>query len=222
MDFPAAQGHAARTQADADLAHRAVVYGRGQVGGPAHAVVREKGFDHLAGTVRVEVAVGHVVDLDDRGQRATAQAGDLLDGEQPVGIRIVAAADAEVTFQGVLHPFRAFHVASRAVANADDVLADRSMAELCVKCGNPRDRRRRDFGQPADPLHGLAGQVAKMRLKGLQNGDYGLGASPQTLDGLIDELQIDVVHLYRWEEVGDGNRPDCIVPRGEQRRQGKA
>ena len=138
MDFPAALGHAARTQADADLAHRAVMHGRGQIGRPALAVVREKGLDHFAGAVRVEVAVGHVVDLDDRGQRAAAEAGDLLDREQSLGIGIVAAADAEVTFQGVLHQFRAFHMAGRAVADADDVLADRPVAELCVKCGNAR------------------------------------------------------------------------------------
>ena len=202
VDLPAAQGHAARPQADADLAHRAVVCCRRQIGGPAFAVLREKGLDHLAGAVRVEVAVGHIVDLDHRGQRAAAQAGDLLDREQPLGIGIVAAADAQVAFQGVLHQFRALHVAGRAVADADDVLADRPVAELCVKCGNARDRRRRDLGQPADSLHGLAGQVAKMRLDGLQNGDHGLGAPSQTFDGFIDELQIAVVHRPRGWEVG--------------------
>ena len=99
---------------------------------------REKGLDHFAGAVPVEVAVGHVVDLDHRGQRAAAEAGDLLDREQALGIGIAAAGDAEVAFQGVLHQFRAFHVASRAVADADDVLADRPVAELCVKRGNSR------------------------------------------------------------------------------------
>ena len=108
----------------------------------------------------------------------------------PLGSVSLPRADAEVAFQGVLHQFRAFHVAGRAVADADDVLADRPVAELCVKCGNSRDRRRSDFGQPADSLHGLAGQVAKMRLNGLQNGDHGLGASSQTRDGFIDELEI--------------------------------
>ena len=140
-----------------------------------------------------------MVDLDDRGQRAAAEAGHLLDREQPLGIGIAAAADAEVTFQGVLHQFRALHVAGRAVADADDVLADRPVAELCVKRGNARDRRRGDFGQPADSLHGLAGQIAKMRLNGLQNGDHGLGAPSQTGDGFIDELQIVIVHRQSVE-----------------------
>ncbi len=205
MDFPAALGHAARTQADADLAHWAIMHGRRQIGGTARGIVREKGLDHFAGTVRVEIAVGHMVDLDDRGQRAAAKASHLLDREQPLGIGIVATADAEVTFQGVLHQFRAFHMAGRAVADADDVLADRPVAELCVKCGNSRDRRRGDFGQPADSLHGLAGQIAKMRLNGLQNGDHGLGAPSQTGDGFIDELadrDRSQAKRRRWIVVG--------------------
>ena len=104
MDLPAAQGHAARTQADADLAHGAVVHGRSQIGGPALAVVREKGLDHFARTVRVEVAVGHVVDLDHRGQRAAAQAGDLLDREQSLGIGIAAAGRCRGAAPGRLAP----------------------------------------------------------------------------------------------------------------------
>ena len=146
------------------------------------------------------MAVGHVVDLDHRGQGATAQAGDLLDGEQALGIGIAAGPDAEMTLQGVLHQFRAFHVAGRAVADADDMLADRPVAKLCVKCGNARDSCRRDLRQPADSLHCLAGQVAKMRLDGLQNGDHGLRAPAQAFDGLIDETQ------DRWGSQAGGSR----------------
>ena len=85
-------------------------------------------------------------------------------------------------------------MAGRAVADADDVLADRPVAELRVESGNARDRSRRDLGQLADPLHRFAGQIAEMRLDRLEDGDDRLGAAPETFDSLIDELEIEVGH----------------------------
>ena len=41
-----------------------------------------------------------------------------------------------------------------------------------------------------------------MRLNGLQDGDHRLRAPSQAIDGLIDEVQIEVVHKHlgpQWE-----------------------
>ena len=212
VDLSASQGHAARAHADADLGHRAV--GRpppsaGRPWGPAQKIV-----DHLGDAVRGETAVGDAVDLDHRGQRAAAEAGHLLDREQPFG-SVSPPGDPEVPLQGVLDQLGALHVAGRAVADADDVLADRLVAELRVEGGHALDRRRRDLGQPAHPLQGLAGQIAIVRLDRLEDRDHRLGATSQPLDGLVDELEIAVVHSHAgW--VNDRGGPGCIVSHGRR------
>ena len=95
-----------------------------------------------------EPAVGHAVDLHHRRQRAAAQAGDLLDGEQAVGVGVLAVGDvraaaasaswtspAPLTWQAV--PWQTL----------DDVLADRAVAELRVEGRDAGDGGRRDLGQ---------------------------------------------------------------------------
>ena len=82
----------------------------------------------------------------------------------------------------------------RSVADADDMLAHRAMAELGVKGRYTLDRCRGNLGQSADLLQGLAGQVTEAPLDRLQNRDYGLGSPSKTVDGLVNELEIDVVH----------------------------
>ena len=138
-------GHAAGAQADADLARPGPPAGRRGLLGAAAAAgwpcwLRKSSI--TSGTrLRREPAVGDAVDLDHRGQRAAAQAGDLLDREQALGVGVVALGDAQVALQGVLDQLRALHVAGRAVADADDVLADRVVAELGVEGGDALDRR---------------------------------------------------------------------------------
>ena len=81
VDLAAALGHAAGAQADADLAHRRRAGGRRvrPAAGAVPLLLLQEIVEHVARPcVRREPAVGHAVDLDHRGQRAAAQAGDLL------------------------------------------------------------------------------------------------------------------------------------------------
>ena len=93
VDLAAALGDAAGAEADADLARpprRRRTAGRRRCGG-ARAVWRlEEIVDRLGDHLRREAAVGRLVDLHHRGQRAAAEAGDLLDREQAVGVGVLA------------------------------------------------------------------------------------------------------------------------------------
>ncbi len=84
VDLAAALGHAAGAQADADLAQRRRPAAAGAAAAPAwpSRCCSRKSSSTSPTVLRRELAVGHAVDLDHRGQRAAAQAGDLLDGEQ--------------------------------------------------------------------------------------------------------------------------------------------
>ncbi len=111
---------------------------RGGPAGRAAPLLLQEILDHLADHRGREPSVGDAVDLHDRGQRAAAEARDFLDREQPVGIGVVAAGDFQPAFEGVLDQLGPFHVAGGAVADVNDVLPDRTMAELVVERRNAR------------------------------------------------------------------------------------
>ena len=186
MDLAASLGDAARAEPDADFAHVAAEDDR-----PRRAVRPRRSFcccrkssSTSPTIVGREPAVGDAVDLHDRGQRAAAEAGHLLDREQPVGVGVVAVGDLQPPLEGVLDQLGALHVAGRAVADVDDVSADRAMAELGVEGRHAHDRRRRDVGQLADPLDRLARHVAIVRLNRLEDRDHGIAAAAEPLDAL--------------------------------------
>ena len=137
------------------------------------------------------MAVGDLVDLDHRCQRAAAQAGDFLDGEQPVGVGVFTVGKPQVKLQGVLDQPRAFHVAGGAVANADDVCPHRPVPKLGVESRYAGDRGGRDPREVADAFQGLLGEEAIVLLDRLQDGDHHLRPVAQSLDGLVDEVQIE-------------------------------
>ena len=62
---------------------------RGGLGGLAVLLLVQEVGQDLGDHLRRQPAVGHVVDLEHGGQRAAAEAGDLLHGEQPVAVRVL-------------------------------------------------------------------------------------------------------------------------------------
>ena len=107
----------------------------------------KKIIQHFGDHRRRDVSVGDAVDLDHRGQRAAAQAGDLFDRKQPPGVGIFAADDPQLPLQGVLDRAGPFHVAGRAMADADDVASDWAVAKLRVEGRHAGDHRRGDLGR---------------------------------------------------------------------------
>ncbi len=162
----------------------------GWLGGNRALPARQEVADcarHLLGR---RVADRLLLDPHHRGERAAAEAGDALDGEAPLGIGVRAFGNAQVAAQGVLDPFGAAHVAGRAVAHMDDVLAARLMPEHVVEGRDPANRRRRDLRGRADAPQRLLRQVAVMVLQGLKDRDDGVGRAPDALHGLIHVFQV--------------------------------
>lgn len=195
VHVPAALGDTAGTEADADFAqlavwgHRLGTARRGALGLLPGKIVQYVG-DHRGG----EPPIGDAVDLHHGGQRAAAQAGHLLDREESLGVRVVARGDFQAALECVLDQLRAFDVTGCAVADIDDMAADRAMPELGIKRRHAHNRRRRDIGQLANPLDRLGRHVAIVRLDRLQDRDHDLAAAAQPLDGLIDKGEIEVRH----------------------------
>ena len=103
--------------------------------------------------------------------------------------------DLQPPLESVLDQFGPFHVTGRAVADVNDVPADRAMAELAVERRHAHDRRRRDLRQLADALDRLARHVAIVRLNRLQDRNHGILAAAEPLDALIDESEIKFRHF---------------------------
>ena len=99
---------------------------RGAAGGllrpsrPGLLVPEEIAQDLRHGLAR-QMAVGHVVDLHGRGQRATAQARDPLDREQLLGVGVLALRDSEMAAERLVDRFGPFDVAGGPHADVDDV-----------------------------------------------------------------------------------------------------
>ena len=147
-------------------------------------------FRHSGGR---HVAVGNLVDLHYGGQRAATQAGHFFQRKQALGIGVLPISRyPQVILQGILDQFGALHVASRAMADADDMLPDRMMAKLRVEGGDPGDRRGGDLGQLADPLHCRHRQVAIVLLDRLEDRNHRLPAAADLFDALVDETQVQV------------------------------
>ena len=167
VELAAAAGDAAGTQADTDLRLRrgggGVVLVVGVLG-VAGLFASEEILKHGGDGVGGEVAVGDLADLDGRGQRATAEARDFFDGEEPLRVGVVAGGDVQVPQEAVHDGRRALDMAGRADADADDVLAGGAMAELVVERADTLDVGRADRRQLADPLQRLAREVAVVTL----------------------------------------------------------
>ena len=107
--------------------------------------------DDLACLVRGETAVGLVADAHDGGLRAGAHAGDGRQRELHVRGRL-AVGDPEFFLQSLGDLHRPRDVAGGAVADVDDVLADRREPELVVEARDAVDLAERDAGLQADLL----------------------------------------------------------------------
>ena len=196
VDLAAALGDAAGAKADANFAQLACREPfRAPPGSAADSWRCWRKSSSTLPTVRGrEMAVGDAVDLHDGGQRAAAEAGDFLDGEQAVGVGVAAGGDAQPPLEGVLDQLRALHVAGRAVADVDDVLADRMMAKLRVERGDADDAGGRDLGELRRPARSLRAARSDSALDRLQDRDHGIAAATEPLNNRIDGSQIEIRH----------------------------
>ena len=97
-----------------------------------------------------------------------------------------ARGDFQAALERFMHPLGALDVTGGAVTDADNVAADGMMAELAVEGRHARNRRRRDLRQFADAPQGLGRQIAVMLLDRPKDGDQGVRAAAESLDGLVD------------------------------------
>ena len=149
--FVAALRHAAGAEADADLCAVAVaVPGDGVHIGDRFVPGCAEIIHHFRDRVRGQVAVCHVVELDDRRQRAATEAGDALDGELVVRTRVVAAGDPELPADVIVDVFRAFDVAGGAVADPHRVPSGFSHPELVVERRHADQVGKPDAGRLTD------------------------------------------------------------------------
>ncbi len=205
----AALGHAAGTEADADLG--------GAVGGKrpcflgglcAVRVGLTDQFEDFGGRfLSGRVSQRRVAHLHDGGQRATTEAGDLFDGELASRIGVCARRDVEVAAQGVLDMASAGHMTGRAAADADNVFARRLETEHVVKGGDARDGSRADVGQLHEALQFLRGQPAVMLLERLENRDQRLGFAADPGDCFLDKTGVNFGHASRLFGQLAGVRP---------------
>ena len=74
------------------------------------------------------------------------------------------------------------------------MFARRLVAEHVVKGRNARDGGGANFGQLAQALQRLLGQVAVMFLERLENRDQRLGFAPDALHRFLDKIEVNVGH----------------------------
>ncbi len=148
-------------------------------------------IDQPGGRQRAQAAVDVLIDRHDRREAAGPDARDAFDGELPVRIGVLAILQSKAPPQLVAHLDRARHVAGRALADADDVLARWSKAELPVERRDTRDLREGDLALLAHPPQGRIGQVPVAGLDGLQHRYHRGRASPLGLEDLFDRRKVD-------------------------------
>ena len=91
---------------------------------------------------------------------------------------VLADVDAELLLDGVEHVLAAAHVAGRAEADADHVLAARHGREERVEADDAGDLAVGLAEAEGDRLEGALGQVAEDPLGDLQHRDQGAGLAP--------------------------------------------
>ena len=79
------------------------------------------------------MSVRDVFDLDCRGEGATAEAGDFLQGEELLVIGVGIIVETELSPEGVVDQFGSFDMTGSAVADVDDISADGLSAELRIE-----------------------------------------------------------------------------------------
>ncbi|MCY1441347.1 hypothetical protein D9M71_576600 [compost metagenome] len=114
--------------------------------------------------------MGVVVDHQRRGVVAVAQAAHRQQGEAAVGGGL-AEADAELLLDLSDDRLMAADVADHAVADADDVTADRLAEDLAIEGGHAFDVARRDTEDLADRRDGAVRHPAALLLDDLQRFD---------------------------------------------------
>ncbi len=151
--------------------------------------------------------------LHHRGQGAAADAEDLFHRIEAVGAGIVAPADLQVVAEGVVDPFGTLDVTSRAVANTDEILAYGAVSKLRIKRRDARDLGKRDLALLGHAPQGLDGQIAVMPLQDLQDGQNPVRLATHTVEGLIDEGEIEF-HRHALSGLGANGRTESILDNG--------
>jgi len=141
------------------------------------------------------VTVGNIVYLHDRGQRAAAQARDLLEGEELLGVGVLPAVQVQMLAQGVGDALGALDVTRRSVADANAMPSDRRAAKLGVERADALDGSRSYQADLADAPKGLLRHVPEPLLNSLKDADKRRGLAAEGGHRLVDESQLRVGHF---------------------------
>ncbi len=138
--------------------------------------------------------VGHVVDLNDRSDRAAAKTGNLLNGELTFRVCILTVPNMQFTAEGLMHQFRTLDVTGCAGADPDDVLPDRGVPELRIESRYACNCRWSDIRNLTNPPQGRFRKIVIFILDGMQNGNNSAGLSADFIDDLVDK-RLDAVRF---------------------------
>jgi hypothetical protein len=110
----------------------------------------EEVVEHLRNDCRADVTIRYAVDLNGRGQRATAQTADLLNRERSILVGVFVLAEVQFTRYRVVYGRRALEVAGGAIAYGDCVFSGGLCAKLREESGYALNNSGGDFGGLAD------------------------------------------------------------------------
>ncbi len=114
------------------------------------------------------MTVGDIINLNRGSKGAAAQACYLFYSKGAATVRVFSGINAQMTFNGILNPFRSLDVAGGADTDFNSMAAGWCKPELRVKSRYPADVRRRDLGNGTDMPKRFFGQIIVALLNGLQ------------------------------------------------------
>ena len=211
----AALGHAARSQADADLAGKMLVLGtlRGAV--PYRTAMR-KIPQHARNALRRQLSVRGVIDLHHRSQGTAPQAGYRLQRVLAGRVRVFPGRQMQLVSKRVVDQIRSLDMARGTAAHLDAMLADRAMAELRVERRDAGDRGRRDLRQLADALQCFGRKIVIVILNRLQNRYHDVAVLARSAP-LLRRRNSGPMRTWHTESTPDFRLPSYLVSSSTKR-----
>ena len=130
---------------------------------------RAKIFNHRVNRVGSQMSVSCVIQLHHRRERATTETSNAFDGELIVRTGITTFWSFQQAVDVIVNVFRASHVTSCPVANAQSVLASFLETKLMIKSCDANQVGESNAGDFAGSTQRRFWQVPVLTLNALQN-----------------------------------------------------
>lgn len=168
--------------------------------------------DGFGNTFGREMPVHRVVNLDQGREGAASQTGDRLDREFARLVGVDPSGNSQFAADRILDTLRTLDMTGGAMTNPQEMATPPLHAELGVKAGDSHNLRRGDFGQFADPLQRLEGEVVELGLNRLEDRDDAALIASEFRNDLLDST------VYRGSFASAGHSFDpmqnrCSSPR---------